>query len=156
MLKKFTQFNEAKIFDNFEDLIQNAENYIDNLEKTKPGAWKRQIADIMESESPDSTKVGQLEKFIEDIQQYKRNLDIFLEDTKDHLEEFTQIRKDVEHFSEDAELAEERLDNLYMRVDNTTEFIQQLSDDVNSIIDSYKNIENKLRFIQRFNFKSFL
>ena len=156
MLKKFTQFNEAKIFDNFEDLIQNAESYIDNLEKTKPGAWKRQIADIMESESPDSTKVGQLEKFIEDIQQYKRNLDIFLEDTKDHLKEFTQIRKDVEHFSEDAELAEERLDNLYMRVDNTTEFIQQLSDDVNSIIDSYKNIENKLRFIQRFNFKSFL
>lgn len=155
MLKKFTQFNEAKIFDNFEDLIQNAENYIDNLESTKPGAWKRQISDIMESESSDSTKVGQLEKFIEDIEQYKRNLDIFLEDTKDHLRDFIKIRSDVEHFSEDAELAEERLDNLYMRVDNTTEFIQQLSDDVNSIIDSYKNIENKLRFIQRFNFKSF-
>ena len=78
-LKPF-KITETKIFDNYNDLIQHVEKYLDNVYVQRSSQWKKKLQEIVDVDGSFRGIGYSLNSLIEDVQKDKVNLENFLED----------------------------------------------------------------------------
>ena len=153
-LKPF-KITEAKIFDNYNDLIQHVEKYLDNVYVQRSSQWKKKLQEIIDVDGSFRGIGYSLNSLIEDVQKDKVNLENFLEDIKSHIRDFDKIFQKSGTLSDKDDKAYDEIERLGDRVDNYLEFIEQYLEDLESLARSYINIDDKLSYLMRLDFKNF-
>lgn len=153
-LKPF-KITETKIFDNYNDLIQHVEKYLDNVYVQRSSQWKKKLQEIVDVDGSFRGIGYSLNSLIEDVQKDKVNLENFLEDIKSHIRDFDKIFQKSGTLSDKDDKAYDEIERLGDRVDNYLEFIEQYLEDLESLARSYINIDDKLSYLMRLDFKNF-
>jgi len=153
-LKPF-KITETKIFDNYNDLIQHVEKYLDNVYVQRSSQWKKKLQEIVDVDGSFRGIGYSLNSLIEDVQKDKVNLENFLEDIKSHIRDFDKIFQKSGTLSDKDDKAYDEIERLEDRVDNYLEFIEQYLEDLESLARSYINIDDKLSYLMRLDFKNF-
>lgn len=153
-LKPF-KITETKIFDNYNDLIQHVEKYLDNVYVQRSSQWKKKLQEIVDVDGSFRGIGYSLNSLIEDVQKDKVNLENFLEDIKSHIRDFDKIFQKSGTLSDKDDKAYDEIERLGDRVDIYLEFIEQYLEDLESLARSYINIDDKLSYLMRLDFKNF-
>ena len=153
-LKPF-KITETKIFDNYNDLIQHVEKYLDNVYVQRSSQWKKKLQEIVDVDGSFRGIGYSLNSLIEDVQKDKVNLENFLEDIKSHIRDFDKIFQKSGTLSDKDDKAYDEIEILGDRVDSYLEFIEQYLEDLESLARSYINIDDKLSYLMRLDFKNF-
>jgi len=153
-LKPF-KITETKIFDNYNDLIQHVEKYLDNVYVQRSSQWKKKLQEIVDVDGSFRGIGYSLNSLIEDVQKDKVNLENFLEDIKSHIRDFDKIFQKSGTLSDKDDKAYDEIERLGDRVDSYLEFIEQYLEDLESLARSYINIDDKLSYLMRLDFKNF-
>lgn len=153
-LKPF-KITETKIFDNYNDLIQHVEKYLDNVYIQRSSQWKKKLQEIVDVDGSFRGIGYSLNSLIEDVQKDKVNLENFLEDIKSHIRDFDKIFQKSGTLSDKDDKAYDEIERLGDRVDSYLEFIEQYLEDLESLARSYINIDDKLSYLMRLDFKNF-
>ena len=87
----FTKYNESRIFDDYNDLIQHVEKYLDVVYVQRSSQWKKKLQETVDIDGSFRGIGYSLNLLIEDVQKYKNNLENFLKDINSHISEFDKI-----------------------------------------------------------------
>lgn len=153
-LKPF-KITESKIFDNYNDLIQHVEKYLDNVYVQRSSQWKKKLQEIVDVDGSFRGIGYSLNSLIEDVQKDKVNLENFSEDIRSHIRDLDKIFQKSGTLSDKDDKAYDEIEKLGDRVDNYLEFIEQYLEDLESLARSYINIDDKLSYLTRIDFKNF-
>lgn len=153
---KFDQYNEARIFDNHNDLIEHVSKYLQNVYINRPSTWNKKLQEIIERESSHRGTGYSISSLVEEVLKDKKVLEDFLQDIKSHIRELDGIYQKSGTLSETDDKVYEELEKLSDTVDAYLEFIDQYMEDLESLARSYINIDDKLAYLMKFDFKSFI
>ncbi len=151
----FTKYNEARIFDDHNDLIEHVEKYLDDVYVQRSSQWKKKLQEIIGVDGSFRGIGYSLNLLIEDVQKDKSNLENFLKDINSHISEFDKIFQKSGTLSDEDGKAYDEIEKLGDRVDIYLEFIEQYLEDLESLARSYINIDDKLSYLMKLDFKNF-
>ena len=154
-LKKFEQCNEAKMFDDHNDLIKHSEMYFKEIYIERPAQWKKKLKEILESDGSYRSMGYSIMTLIEEVSKDLSNLNNFSEDIGAHIRELDEIYQKSQQLSPEDEKAYDVLEDLDYRVGKYIDFIEQYIDDLQSLSESLINIDEKIGYLMKLDFKSF-
>jgi hypothetical protein len=155
-VQKFIQYNEARMFDDHNELLTHVDKYLDNVYINRPTTWNKKLQSIIEKESSHRGTGYSINSLVEEVLKDKKILEDFLQDIKSHIKELDTIYQKSEILSDADDKSYEELEKLSDRVDTYLEFIDQYIEDLESLARSYLNIDDKLAYLMRFDFKNFI
>ena len=155
-VRKFVQYNEARMFDNHNELIEHVTNYLENVYINRPSTWKKRLQEIIERDSSHRGTGYSINTIVEEVIKDKKILEDFLQDIKSHIRELDGIYQKSGTLSDTDDKVYEELEKLSDTVDTYLEFIEQYMEDLDSLARSYINIDDKLSYLMKFDFKSFI
>jgi len=154
-IRRFSQFNESKIFDDHKDLIEHVEKFLEEIYTTRPTTWKQKLGQILTERTSNSGIVSAMLVFKEDVKKDLNILENFLTDTDEHISEFDEIFQKMDRLDVNDEEAYESLEKIKDKIEKYKEFIEQYIEDLESLIKNYTEIDEKISFLMRLDFKSF-
>lgn len=153
---KFNQYNEARMFDDHNDLIKHTEKYLEQIYIKRPSTWNKKLQEILEKESSHRGTGYSISSLVEEVLKDKKILEDFLQDIKSHIKELDTIYQKSGTLSDADDKSYEELERLSDSVDTYLEFIDQYTEDLESLARSYINIDDKLSYLMKFDFKNFI
>ena len=154
-IKEFTQCNEAKMFDDHKDLIKHSEMYFKEIYIERPTQWKKKLKEIIESDGSYRSMGYSIMTLIEEVSKDLSNLNNFSQDIKAHIKELDEIYQTSQQLSPADEKAYDELEELDYRVGNYEDFIEQYIEDLQSLSESLINVDEKIGYLMKLDFKSF-
>jgi methyl-accepting chemotaxis protein len=154
-IRRFSQFNESKIFDNHNDLVEHVERFLDKIYIERPSAWKQKLREILTERTSNASIASALLVFAEEVKKDLGILENFLVDTDEHIAEFDEIFQKMDKLDFNDEEAYESLEKIKDRIEQYKEFIEQYIEDLESLHKNYIEIDEKIAFLMKLDFKSF-
>ena len=143
------------MFDNYNDLIKHSETYFKEIYIERPQQWKKKLAVILESDGSYRSMGYAVTSLMEEVNKDLKNLNNFTDDIRQHIKEFDEIYQKSQQLSPEDDKAYEELEDLDYRVGRYVDFIEQYIDDLESLSDSLINIDEKIGYLMKLDFKSF-
>lgn len=156
-LKKFESLNEAKMFDDYKELIAHSKKYLGEIYIERPLEWKKKIKDIIEASGNTSFYNTSLElrNLSDEVRKDFTNLQNFYEDINAHIRELDEIYQKSEQLSPEDEKGYDELEKIESQTSNYIDFIEQYIEDLDKITESFINIDETVRHLLKLDFKSF-
>jgi DNA repair ATPase RecN len=151
----FKKYNEVKMFDDHRELISHVEKYLDDLHIFRPSTWSKKLEELVNKDASYRSIGYSLENLVEIVQKDKKILENFLQDIKAHAKDFDDIYKRLGQLSDQNEKESDELDTLSDKIDASLEFIDQYLEDLEALSRNYIDIDDKLGYLYRINFKNF-
>jgi len=152
-IKKVNELNESKMFDDHFELLQHGERYLKDLYITKSSKWKSHFREILEDDLGYRATGYQINDLILLLDNEINTINNFLSDIHEHIKELNNIYAVNQKLSEADDKAYEDLDKLSDRLDKFLDQIEEYKKEIKSVSDSYLNIDDKLSFIRRYEWK---
>ena len=156
-LKKFESLNEAKMFDDYKELIAHSKKYLGEIYIERPLEWKKKIRDIIEGSGNTSfNNTGlALKNLSTDAKKDLANLQNFYEDIRAHIKELDEIYQKSEQLSPEDEKGYDELEKIESQTSNYIDFIEQYIEDLDKVANSFIDIDDTIRYLLKLDFKSF-
>jgi len=156
-LKKFESLNEAKMFDDYKELIAHSKKYLGEIYIERPLEWKKKIREIIEASGTTSfyNTALALRMLVDEVQKDFTNLQNFYEDIKAHIKELDEIFKNSGQLSPEDDKGYDELEKIEVQTGTYIDFIEQYIEDLNKLIESFTNIDETVRYLLKIDFKSF-
>ena len=154
-MKHLKSLKEARIFDDHNELISHVEKYLDDVYVHRSSQWKKKLEEIVNVDGSFRGIGYSVNTLVEDVQKDKSNLENFLQDIRSHIKEFDAIYQKSGTLSDTDDKSYDELEKLSDRVDIYLEFIEQYLEDLESLARSYINIDDKLSYLMKLDFKNF-
>jgi len=154
-IKNFNKFNEAKMFDDYSELLSHLEEYLKTTYIQKPQEWKKKLKEIIESSDSYRFISYSINGLIEEIEKTKSNLENFKSDINSHIKELDEIYKVSGTLSDKDDKAYDDLDDLDTRVDNYIDSIDEYIEELKSVAKSYLDIDDTLPYLLKWDFKKY-
>lgn len=154
-IKEFKLCNEAKMFDNYQDLIEHSDSYLNKIYIEKSSEWKSKLSSILSSDGSYRSMAYSLISLKDEVAKDLKILNDFHEDIRSHIKEFDEIYQKSQQLSPEDDESYEELDAIGDKVNTYIDYVEQYIDDLESLSDSLINVDEKISYLLKLNFKSF-
>jgi len=160
-LKKFESLNEAKMFDDYKELIAHSKKYLGEIYIERPLEWKKKIKDIIEASGNTSfynTSLA-LRNLSDEVRKDFTNLQNFYEDINAHIKELDEIYQKSEQLSPEDEKGYDELEKIESQTSNYIDFEKSICLHHNQLKqknygNTFKNWYRKRRWFSNFSLLS--
>lgn len=146
-IKSYSLFFEAKMFDNYEELLEHGQNYLDKFHIENIMSWKKRLESIIQNTESFRYIGYTINSLIEDVKKDQLTLENFDKDINSHIKELDLIYQKSGTLSSKDDEAYEKLDILSDEFRVFLEFTEEYLEELESVSKSYISIDDKLGFL---------
>ena len=149
-IKKVNEFNNSKMFDNHLELLQHGEKYIEDLYADKSTRWDKHFREILNDDVGYNGKAYYLKDLIGILEKEENMIQNFMSDITQHIYELDDIYKVNQKLSDTDDESYEDLENLSYIFDKFLDQLKEYKKEIESVTQSFINIDNKVSHIKEY------
>jgi predicted nucleic acid-binding Zn-ribbon protein len=143
---------QIRVYDKVTDMIPGLEEFMSKLD-SKSTTWRKQLVDIFEKYEGYQNIVLALTEFVGSVKKDLSLLEEFRDEVRIILKEYEQIESEKTYLSPKDEKAVDELDDLYYKLGEIENQLEEYIEELEKIIESYEVLEDTVRRVVKFNLK---
>lgn len=143
---------QIRIYDKVTDMIQGLEEFMNKLD-SKPITWRKQLIDIFEKYEGYQNIVLALTEFVNSVKNELPIIEEFKDEIRNIMKEYEEIESEKIYLSSKDMDAVTELDDIYYKLHNAENQLEEYIEELEKIIESYEILEDTVRRVVKFDLK---
>lgn len=150
-MKHLKRFNESRMFDDMNMLLQHGEQYIINF-PSKSLKWTQHLNEILREDLQYRSMGFQIDELIKEVEKESSVLETFISDISSHINELDDIFKVSQKLSEEDDKTYDELEEIKDSFEFNSEKTKEYINELQKLSKSYRNLDEQITTTKSFKF----